>query len=562
MTLSGTGGTLGVNRTTSDGTANAKTLALNLGGGSVGAVTGTHLVDFTTVNVATSGATTTLADFQATGATAVNISGSNNVTFTAQGFAATAAITSTSTANVSLGTALATGQLYTGGAGADTITVSAAGTKAITTADGDDVVTYSGVLGTGGSIDAGAGSDTAKMTTALAVAATASAAFAATVSNFEVLQLSNTTGGAVTINFTNADGMNSLTTTGVDTGALTITNVAAGFTLTQTAANTAAQSVSMLVDTGTSDVVNLVFKGTNGYTNGANATTIANIETLNITTDDTDTTAATTPFTSIITATAVKTVTIAGDAGLDATGLTGTALTSFDASGVTATGAGGAVTITTGALAAAATLTGGAGTNTINAAAATKAVTITGGAGTDTLTGGAGGDTIVGGNGTNTLVGGAGIDTITGGTGVDTITGGTGADTLTGGTGADVFIYSTVGDSTRTNLDTITDLAVGTGGDSITLVDTGTEVGVAGGVLTAAMTDVSLAGTFLEALDIASAGAGNTNAIVTWFQYAGNTYLVEDRGLGATNDPATDVVIKITGIVDLLAGTNLAITFA
>jgi len=106
-----------------------------------------------------------------------------------------------------------------------------------------------------------------------------------------------------------------------------------------------------------------------------------------------------------------------------------------------------------------------------------------------------------------------------------------------------------------------TDLAVGTGGDSITLISKGTEVGVTGGVLTATVTNVSVAGTFLEALDIASAGDGTTNGIVTWFQYGGDTYLVQDNSGSATNDIATDVVVKITGTVDLLADTNLAITF-
>ena len=63
-------------------------------------------------------------------------------------------------------------------------------------------------------------------------------------------------------------------------------------------------------------------------------------------------------------------------------------------------------------------------------------------------------------------------------------------------------------------------------------------------------------------LDIASAGDGSANGIVSWFQYGGNTYLVNDNSASATNDIATDVVVKITGTVDLLADTNLAITFA
>jgi S-layer protein len=340
-------------------------------------------------------------------------------------------------------------------------------------------------------------------------------------------------------------------------------------------------------------------------TNGANATTIAGVEVINITTNDTDTTAATTAFLSVITATSATTVNISGDAGFNATGMTATTLTSFDASGVTATGAGGAVTLTTGALAAAATLTGGAGTNTIDAGAATKAVTLTGGAGLDALSGGAGADTINGGNGGTTgvgLVGGAGVDTITGGTGTDTIaggagndtisgdagvdtitggadndtidggagndsiTGGTGADTLTGGAGVDTFIFSTVGDSSRLNLDTISDLSVGTTtSDSITLANRGTEVGANGTTITATKSDVSLASTLIEALNLVSTGDGSTHGIVKWFQYDGNTYLVEDRSSEVVFDDVgadADIAIKITGIVDLLSGTDLALTFA
>lgn len=498
---------------------------------------------------------------------------SGAVTITADTLAAAAVITSTNTGGVTLTQALGAGQQFVGTAssGADTIGLTVTGTTAITTGAGNDTVTYAGVMGTGGSVDAGADTDTIVMTAAQGVTATGSTAFAATVSNFEVLSL-GATAAATAINMANADGMNSLTYAGsAGASALAVTNAAANFTLTQTAANLSVASVALANDLGASDTVNLVYKATDGFTNGALATTIGGVENLVITTNDTDTTAATTAFTSIITAAAVKTVTVSGDAGFDAsTGLGATTLTSFDASGVTATGAGGAVTLTTGDLAAAATLKGGAGTNTIDAGAVSTSVamTITGGAGLDALSGGAGNDIINGGNGGTTgvgLVGAAGNDTITGGTGTDTITSGTGADILTGGTGVDTFVYAVANTntfSTRASMDTITDLAVGTGGDTITLNNKGAEVGVAGGVLTATMTDTSLAGTFLEALDLASAADGSVNGTVTWFQYGGNTYLVEDMSASLTNDVTTDIVIKITGTVDLLADTNLAITFA
>jgi Ca2+-binding RTX toxin-like protein len=238
----------------------------------------------------------------------------------------------------------------------------------------------------------------------------------------------------------NADGMNILTSAGFG-AALTITGAAADFTFNQTVLGSVASSIALTTATGTSDTVNLGYSATDGFTNTA-AITIAGVEILNITTNDTNAVAPTAAFGAPITATSATTVTVSGDAGFNATGLTATTLTSFDASGVTATGTGGAVTLTTGALAAAATLTGGAGTNTIDAGAALKAVTLTGGAGLDALSGGAGADTINGGNGGTTgvgLVGGAGNDIITGGTGTDTIAGGTGTDTINAGTGNDII---------------------------------------------------------------------------------------------------------------------------
>jgi S-layer protein len=369
----------------------------------------------------------------------------------------------------------------------------------------------------------------------------------------------------------NADGINVVSTQGASAGTLAISNAADGFTLLSNALSSANTTVSLLNDLGTDDTVNLAYKATNGFTDGTTTKTVANVENIVITTTDSDKTAATTPFTSIITADSAVTVTVSGNAGFNAsTGLGATTLTSFDASGVTATGAGGAVTLTTGALAAAADLKGGAGTNTINAALATKAVTITGGAGLDALSGGAGDDVINGGDGGTTgvgLVGGAGADTITGGSGTDTITGGAGADTLTGGAGADTFVFTTAGGiSTATSMDVITDLTVGATGDSVTLIDQGTEVGGSGTILTATVTDVSIAGTILEALNLVSGGNGGTNGIVNWFQFGGDTYLVNDLSASTSFVNGTDQVIKITGLVDLDGGTgttdNLLLTFA
>jgi len=100
-------------------------------------------------------------------------------------------------------------------------------------------------------------------------------------------------------------------------------------------------------------------------------------------------------------------------------------------------------TVTLNASSTGATTTSAAGVNTtVNAAASTADVTLNGNSGADTLTGG------------------AGADTIGGGAGADSITGGAGSDRLTGGADADTFVLTTTASA-----DTITDFAVGAGGD-------------------------------------------------------------------------------------------------
>lgn len=65
-----------------------------------------------------------------------------------------------------------------------------------------------------------------------------------------------------------------------------------------------------------------------------------------------------------------------------------------------------------------------------------------------------GNDFLDGGRGNDTLLGGAGNDTILGGLGNDWLEGGAGVDTLTGGIGADKFVFRETGSA---NADTITD---------------------------------------------------------------------------------------------------------
>jgi Ca2+-binding RTX toxin-like protein len=200
-----------------------------------------------------------------------------------------------------------------------------------------------------------------------------------------------------------------------------ISGFTTGGTFNQTALLGTAQNVTLsgaAFSAGLTDTFNLGMTGTDGYAN-AGSLTLADIETLAITTTDSDTTAAATAFDANIDATSVKTVTVTGNAGMTfANSNLGTALTSFNASGVTV----GPVTYTAGALAAAATFTGGAGDDTLSgASSAVAGVTVHGGAGNDTITGSA--------TKASTLNGDAGNDSITGGAAADVIDGGIGTNT-------------------------------------------------------------------------------------------------------------------------------------
>jgi Ca2+-binding RTX toxin-like protein len=87
-----------------------------------------------------------------------------------------------------------------------------------------------------------------------------------------------------------------------------------------------------------------------------------------------------------------------------------------------------------------------------------------------TFIGTGGNDVLTGSVGADQLYGSVGDDTLSGGDGADYLYGGAGSDTLTGGVGTDSFylgdVFST---SPATDIDTITDFAVGNLGDRIYL---------------------------------------------------------------------------------------------
>jgi len=406
------------------------------------------------------------------------------------------------------------GESFTLTAGADTVT----GTRG-----NDTFVATRETLTAQDKIDGGRGTDTLSMGAADAAALAQTTVFATSVSGFERLAIGSVD-AATALDMAKLDDIAQLAVAGVTAGGLTVTNLASGGTLELTAAVAAGSSVSVKnAATGTADVLTLKLAATDGFANTA-AVTVADVETINIVTDDTDATAATTAFTAMLNAAQAKTVKVSGDAGVDFTGSTLTAATLIDGSGITATGAGGKLTVAAASL-------------------ATTGVTVKGGAGDDQITGNSAAGKV------DTLSGGAGNDTITGGSGDDVLSGDAGKDTLTGGSGSDIFVIAVP--ATGAQYDTITDA---TAGDTIRFVDRGTET------FATAKVGLDAGATFQDYLNAAAAGDGSVNAAVSWFQFDGNTYVVQDLSAGASFVDNADVVVELTGLVDLstakLGGTS------
>ena len=129
------------------------------------------------------------------------------------------------------------------------------------------------------------------------------------------------------------------------------------------------------------------------------------------------------------------------------------------------------------------------------------------------------------------------------------------APTVAGGAGNDTFnIAGALAKSaTAPGIVTITDFSKG----DILLGSAGTLTAFA-----SAKIDVSASSTFVDALNIAEL-ATNTAKKASWFQLAGNTYVVVDVATAGTFDTG-DLVVKLTGLLDLSTSTYAAnaITFA
>jgi len=159
---------------------------------------------------------------------------------------------------------------------------------------------------------------------------------------------------------------------------------------------------------------------------------------------------------------------------------------------------------------------------------------------------------------------GVGVTTVTLANGTSSLTSITGSTATTGtitlgGTGNSlvVGVSSQPAGATSTGHYHVNSLTFGTQTQQVSINFDTLSDSFAGAAVT-----VSLAVSEPQALDLAAAATGSLaagSAKLEWFQYGGNTYLVEVTNAGAASThtalAATDYVVKLAGLVDLSAGS-------
>lgn len=564
LSLSGKSGTLGI----TSGLTKETVTTLNL---TVNGLTGTNTITdvsnhFKTLNITTAGADSVIAGFADTAATALTVTGEKALDLTATGLTNLATVTVSgaaglttdvstlaklTTVNASASTGAnnvildGTVTAYTGGSGVDTVTIVADATKAI---------------------DGGAGTADELVLNANATAFTTAIADNAKVTGFEILGTGAASEGAF-----DATGFTGLHVAGTVANAVSFINVAAGTTLAVDAApgaditytlktNTAADAATLSIGTADADGVDL----------SGNAINLTSVESVTLNSLGSNEDGTFTNKVQIVDATA-SSLTITGTESVVVTGFGSSTLKTIDASAV---GADLTVDLTGVTLAAAGvSFKGGAGNYLLTDTnlAAGKTLTYTAGDGDNTIvlssaTTGKAAITLGNGDNSITLTGSTGASTINAGSGENTIVLGTGASIVTLAVDTDDADTVTVGvPATANNYATITGLSTD---DVLKFAAVGTEIwSGTGGTATSAkiVLDTSTA-LFADYVTAASALGAGTNGTFSWFQFQGNTYVVEDNDAAAGFQAGTDLIVKLTGLVDLseatLDGTAHTITLA
>ncbi|WP_137136945.1 DUF4214 domain-containing protein [Rhizobium sp. FKY42] len=405
-----------------------------------------------------------------------------------------------------------------GGAGADVVTLDGlTSTATIDLGAGNDALRGTTVPGAGVTINGGAGTDSVASTLI-------NAGNGAKFVGFEVLEL-----GASTLDTALLTGstLQKLALVGANAGNGTFTNVAAGVGLEVSSTSVAGGTSIGVKDaaTNTTDSFAITFAGAAVTTVPTSANVVAGTLTLNgIETVSIASAGGANTWNSVtLTDDKLQVVNITGAQNLDLA-FTGTNGTN------TAANAGGAVKTIDGSAA-----TGKLTIDTTNVTADDKAgvgLTVKTGSGADSITLAQ----------KATVDAGAGNDTIVLSAAGGTVTTGAGSDTIN--------VKDVVG---STNMATITDFVVGT--DKLVLLNKGAEA------FTSTKVDVSAASNLTAALNLAAAGNGGTDAQIKWFNYGGDTYVVQDNS-NSTSFQNADIVVKLTGTLDLSSLTVAGFDFA
>lgn len=468
---------------------------------------------YTTVNLNATGAASDV-DLLAANATTLNVSGDKVVTLTGSTLSALTTLTVAGSAGIVMdngqigtltsinasGTSGAvtaftdgTKATYSGSSGVDTLTVSGASLdKATSLGAGNDVVTVTTASSFTANLDGGDGTDTLVMTGANLATASATTTFETFISGIEKVKLSDTVAATTTrtINLANLDDINYVITGGL----------------------AAADSVL--------NVTNMASGGTLEIGAAANAAAVTSVVL-------TDAGGASDVLNVVLGANAGK-VSLAGieTVNLSVSGSSRTiTLQANDATSLVVSGSGSTTITIDNAVTDSITL--------INGSAATGAITVTGGTTiAQEIRGGTAADALTAGHNNDVLNGNAGNDTLS--------TGGKSLVAMTGGAGNDTFDISGTAVSNVNSYGTITDLAAG---DKVKFND-------ANAFAAAAIT----LGDTAVFQDYANAAIANTDAgNVTWFQFGGNTYVVQHMSGDAATDfvNGTDTIVKINGAVNL-----------
>lgn len=429
--------------------------------------------------------------------TALNISGDSLVTSTAStNDGALETITVTGAAGYTQTDALSASvtSVDASGTSGSINVISGANTTDITGGSGNDEIgiaalVYSGSAG----VDGGAGEDILSVTESTATIFTTAAK--ANISNFEILKVGGA--GTDTFDFEAITGLTGLIVAAATAPTITNVSATAAADVTVTGVQTTSMTIGVkdATNPGTADTLKLTLDHATADT----AVTIDDFASVGLETLQLHSTGAGTNTNSVDLAGAndrLSSIIITGDSKF--------------------------------------TLTDEADIGTevsINGSAATAVLTITMDENTS-------GQSITGGSAADVITGGLGVDIVVGGAGADTFNASSGLDQYTGGAGADKYVLSTA-TADGTDTVTVTDFARGTGGDVIHLDEDAVAAGIIDGMSAGAAT-------------FSKGGIGNIGANDSSISLADNSVIVV-TGQGFASYDALEIELDIEN-----GGTDLA----